>query len=314
MSSSGPRQILGSHDVAAVAEMAVEPSYISEIARKLQDVGEPWSLMTHNIAVQIVSRAAYAMYEEGRLEVVRPSLGGQVESSVKSTLPGHGFKQSDTWREYTVIRSSTDTDQIRSSFLPYVDMDVSMDNKLEIVQHLSSAGNQMAKISERILQDQIQTYVFDQLELSGYNDPGLDVYAERDGKGYGIEVSTRWVNPISSPYVSSKFDEVAEMEEKRGVPVDLLVMAPRFTNRELRRRRDDDIVALRELPAEGEGNPVIVGDFMEDSSGMGPDYPIVAEGYETLQEDLQNVMREYNVLEETEYRNQIVEIIDGFIR
>lgn len=292
--------MLSSEDVGKVAELAVEPSYISEIARKLQETDPVFGDFSLTTIIQIVSRSVFVLGEEERVEIVRPTLRGNTISSPKSSLTGEGFSVTDEWKEYTIVQTIEKPDEIREGFRGVVDESITINDKIEITQFLSSAGKQMAELSEDILEDVVnERFDFDHVTTADFNSPGEDVYAEVDGHGYLFEISVRWVNEISTPYINNKFNLVSNFEMDRGVPVDLVIMAPRFSRRAIDRVEDDDIVEIHELPEEGSGNPVITTE---------------AEHRTVFQNDLDGVFREFNVVSEDDYADQIEQIVTDSIR
>jgi len=109
--------LITQEDVEKVAEMAVEPSYMSEIARKLQDVDPVFHDMGETKAIRVVSRAVQALRKNKVVDVQHPSydeLGGQKEASQHTSIAGEGYAPGDEWHEYTVIHNAgTDFSEVR---------------------------------------------------------------------------------------------------------------------------------------------------------------------------------------------------------
>lgn len=301
-------------DVAKVAELAVEPSYISEIARKLESVDSQFDETNHLNNVQFVARAVQGLESEGSVVVERPDLGGQKQGSQHESLADG---ETGGWREYTIVHTqNTDFDDVRDLFKGVVDPDMTVGEKREIVEFLSRQGNNMAEVSEEVVQDQLGV-LYDNVEVSGYNTSDIDATVELEEKAYAVEVSVRWVNPVGVPYINSKLNHLADKEAEIGKEVDLIVMAPVFTRSVWDRYDDTRFIHLRELPARGQGTPVIIfeeGESLASTEALlGDRFPIVAEDFETFRNDLDDVFREFNVVSERVYRAQIVNIVQGIV-
>ena len=312
-------------DASAVVEMAVEPSYISEIARKLQAADVTYNSMGFNRVIRMVSRAVFALERDNRVETTNPdygTFGGQKKSSPHTSIAGEGFAERGEWKEYTIVKATkTEYGAVRPSFKEFVDPSITFEEKVDIADHISRVGNQMARMSEEILQD-LAVGMFpdaDVMETSGYNDPGVDLYIQgfeapdrrQIEHGVCVEITTRYVNPIGNPYVSSKLNHVMDKESEHGVAVDLIILAPVFTRGMTDKYEDSDIVKLRRVPQFAQGNPIITQDDPEqyeailESNRAGPDYPVVLGGYQTFQEDLAGVLRDYEVMTESVYRYHV---------
>lgn len=142
MSSSAGGEITDV-DAGLVSDMAVEPSYFSEIARKLRRGGYPmgynkedvesdttldrtWDMLTPNAAVRRVSKTAFAltetnpnMYEivEVGYDTERSHEMGESQSGASTHLSFSqvGYTEEDKWRPYKVIHNvATTSDDIGS--------------------------------------------------------------------------------------------------------------------------------------------------------------------------------------------------------
>lgn len=316
--------------VGHVAEVCIEPRYISEAARVLRANMSRWREMSHNVAVSYVSQAVSLLEEEGRIEVTvydYDGFGGQVEGSPRSATffsedQREVFGEGGMWRPYNIAYNrQTDIGSVRHVPVDVIDPNVTIEQKASIADRLSRVGNDMARYSELILQDHIDRVIdqvlpageeLDYVDKSHYQSPGADLYLEYDGVGYVVEVSTRYVNPIDSPYVSHKINQGMNMEVERGVPVNVLIMAPRFTSDVNQRYFGDDMVTLRKLPSDtDDGNPVIVPDSPEvqemaiGTGIVGDNYPIVEDNDSLFISFLDEVLRDYSIVEELEYRRMI---------
>lgn len=319
--------------VGDVASMAVEPSYITELARKLMKTGGRWGDMSLPTAVQYVSRSVRALEEDGRVDVYEfdyDSFGGQATGSRHYAASGEGQGETSRWNPYKIVHNpNTAHGNIQDGHKPMVDRYASVDQKREIADHLSRMGNKQSRRVEGILTDQIHAEVTDPdvFETSDYNDPGVDLFVmgfkTRDGKeidrGLMLEITTRWENPIQDPYIDSKMDGARVLEEEHGVPVDLVVMAPRYSQGVVQKYFGSKIVTLRRLPREGNGTPVIDQDVHsvqlsnEGTDSVGPDYPVMDEFYDTYADDLESVHREFNRVDEMELREDIADIFNSVV-
>jgi len=323
-------ELVTQEDVEKVAEMAVEPSYISEMARKLQQVDPVFGDMGENKAVRVVSRAVQALRKNKVVEVQHPdypSLGGQKASSPHTSIAGEGYAPRDEWQDYTVVyNSGTPESEVRGSYRQVVDPSIPLDEKINTISNLSGIGNEMAQLTEDILYDQVRGQVDDYVVLSrtDYNSPGVDCYVQEftapNGveveRGLALEISTRYVNPIGSPYISNKLNLMMDMEEECGVPVDLVILGPEFTSGMVDKYGDSDMVHLIELPEGAGGNPVVVQDAPDQrgrddaAQVFGPDYPVVSDRYGDFVTSLDNVLRDFDMVPESAYRQQITEAIN----
>lgn len=316
--------------VAKVAEMAVEPAWISEIARKLRTADAGWSSMSWHQSIRQVAKDVQALYQTGEVDVVRQGYGdwgGQEVGSATFEWREDDLVSTSSWNRYTFVHN-TDTpyQNVRPSFERFVDPDITLEEKMGMASVLSERYNEMSRDVEKILDDHLNVIITNPevAEMSDYSDPGIDLYLEDfnagpsgGGKvkhGLAVEVSTRWVNPVDTGYVGKKLNKVKEKEEERDVPVDLLVMAPRFTGTTEDRYEDSDVVTLRELPLDPTGNPIIMPDdagVQEQFGGsgvVGPEYPIIESTDSELFTETQETLREFQLVNELEYRQRIATI------
>lgn len=326
--------------IAQVAEIATEPAWISEIARKLQKVDEEWARMSWEYAVQEVSKAVQALIDTGEVGITvveYGDFGGQEIGSptrqwvTEDTGGGQGEQSqiisSDKWRPYTFVHNTdTPPSSVRQRFRPVVDWDVTLEEKIQVADVLSERYNEMSEDVEYILEDHLNVVITnpDVVHVSDYSDPGIDLYLENfsagpagGGKvdhGLAVEISTRWVNPVDSGYIGSKLNKVMDKEKERDVPVDLLVMAPAYTDDVLERYRDSDVVSLRHLPDNPSGNPLIMPDdkqTQEEFTGtpiVGPDYPVIDVQDAGLFTNTAETLRNFHLVNELEYRQRIATI------
>lgn len=345
--------------ISMVLEMAREPSYVSEIARKLEEYGDNWGL-TGSASVEraaiitsmVGDREAVTIFEVGYGD----DESGQVEASPIHSLTGHdeeseGYK----WNPYTLVHYTNDI-EIRDEFQDVVDPSIPPEDKADMITVLSGRGNDVSRQAEEIMQDVMERQFrhYEEVEIPGYNDPDVDFYVNdpiRREWGLAIEVSTRWVNPIGSRYLDEKMEKAQERD------ADLLIMAPRFTGNLLRKHEDPedemenqdpvrDLVHLHTVPTmepdvyqpfakepseindrESGGNPIIIRDFRdvrdrltgddednrEFSPSVGDSYPVVDDRYEEMIEYLDKVHREYTVITESMYRNEIRESMEPLL-
>lgn len=337
-------------DVAKVAEMAIEPSYVSEIARKLILADEDWSGMGLNSAIVKVAKVVNVLDE--RMDMVvgqQPSdLGGQKKSSPKRSVAGGHAVDLDEWLDYKVIHNpGIPMAEIREGYREYVDPNVTFEDKMEMIRRLSEIGNEVSVQAEEIMQDVMERQFkeYETVEVSDYNDPGVDFYVQDEGKrkwGLAIEVSVRWVNPIGAPYVESKKDDAFERDS------DLIIIAPKFTDGMISKHEDPSMefwhrdpegerVHLHTVPSDSpaiyrpfatdvesvedefdrsSGNPVIIPDsegarrMMQERGNVGEGYPVVDGDMHGFRDLLTEVRRDYMVVTESMYRNYIREAIE----
>lgn len=384
-------------DFGLVSDLAVEPSYISEMARKLQrgqfpmgytvaeaadmdDFDRTWDIVSENTAVRKVAKAVYGLTEQNpeAYTIVRIGYDGDTSESMgesQSIGSSHlsfseiGFQETSEWRDYVVLNNvSTSPDDIGTSLSDaglttmanvlrdMVDEEVSVDEKVDIIQTLSRSGNDLSKLAERVMQDCMERQFknYDRVEYSDYNDPGNDFLVQDDDRrDYGliIEVSTRWVNPIGEPYIQSKVDEAIELEEEgeETTPWDVLILAPRFTQKAIEKYEyseeglyhndpDEGMVHLHRVPvtdpliyspfitdpselsgSSTDGNPLIVPDnerlrsHILDYGHVGDDYPIVDSEMGEYSVSMDFVGRKHSLITESHYRNMLREAIEPLL-
>lgn len=392
---SAEESILSQLDMAMIADLFGEASYISEVARKLRSLNLPmgytveelsevetiastWGSITHLNAVQRVMLAVYILTDEEneRFDVFRQGYdvdeissrgGSQRVGSVHLTFSEDGFIDQKEWKDYAIIHNTKASDlgseldragwhPIGSRIRDNVDLDIGIDEKIDIVKRLSRKGNDVSKDAELILQDVLkrQFRYYEEVGFSDYNDPGPDFWVrDNDRRDYGIvcEISVRHVNPIGTPYISSKINQLLDMEESDDFgdqPFDLVIMAPRFTKDALREYEDPDdpdfhsdplsqMVHLHRVPMEDvsfyrpylyldnqenggdSGNPVIVPDnkSVRDRIGslghVGEGYPVVSDDMLEFINDLEGVFRDFQVIPESYYRNMIRESVEPLL-
>jgi len=335
--------------IARVAEAAAEPSYLSEIARKLDRVyeGQAWS-------VRQVAQAVSVLQQDDRLETY--SVGyedndGQVESSPKFSLdPEGGLDETTEWNSYTVVYNPDQSiDNIDDKLNEELNHTISPEDKIEVINLLSGAGNRVSRQAEKIMQDAMERQFreYEETFFEGYNNPGIDYYVidgDRRGFGLAIEISTRYENPVDGPYLDSK------QEKAMNKDLDLVIIAPSFTDT-LRGRFEDvgderwhsdpegQITHLHRVPndrpevyrpfamapaddaeLDNDGFPIIVPDSdrvrqkLSDTGHVGDDYPIVDDNAGGFLDALDSVGRDFNTITESEYRLQVREAIEPLLQ
>jgi hypothetical protein len=143
-------------DVDRVWELAIEPSYISEIARKLQEAVEEWSEVSENTAVRRVAKIVEVLSNRPDIDTLTapPTIGGQAEGSPKRSFGPGGFVVETEWRDYKLIHNpGTPLEDVREGLRDFVDTSVTVESKLSLIQTLSGSGNEISRISEEIMQD-----------------------------------------------------------------------------------------------------------------------------------------------------------------
>jgi hypothetical protein len=352
MSSEGSDSDIGQSDVEAVATMAYEPSYISEIARKMQLAFDDWAELSHNAAVVRVSKIVNALSQNRNVDVeeIGANEGLQMEGSPhKSAVPAE-VREGNEWLDYKIVwNKSGNIDEGVEEALEYTDPNVTVRDKVDMVAALSNLGNVVSRLAEEIMQDvfERQFRYYDKIEVPEYNDPGVDFYVEDEGNrewGLCIEVSVRYVNPIDKPYVESKKEKAIDKD------ADLVILAPKFTDGMLRKHENEDdpawhsdpegrIVHLHRVPPKdydfyrpftfdvGEfkenettrGNPIIVPDkeavrsIVSDTGLVGDRYPVVDSSFDEFRNLLETVNREYTVIPESRFRNFIREAVEPLL-
>ena len=329
--------------IQRVLQAAAEPSYISEIARKLDDAfpEQTWN-------VSDVVQAVSVLEDNGRVEtfdVGYDGTDGQVEGSPHNVLDPQLDGSTTEWKTYTIVHwEDGNIENIQDDeILDFVEPAVTVEQKASVIRELSGIGNVMSEWAELIMQDEMvrQFRNYDVVNVPQYNDPGLDFYVEDDEQrkyGLAIEVSTRYENPVDRPYLNSKQDKALERD------ADLLVLAPEFTAELLdeyenvdderwhSQTEGDEVTHLHTVPNDrpgvyrpfvanpvdftdggSDGFPVIVPDDqrlrdkLRDTGHVGDSYPIVDDDGEAFMDLLDGVSRNYNAVRESVYRNQLRE-------
>lgn len=341
---------VGQEDTARIVELATEPSYISEIARKLIKHDPDWELGML-ATINKVSAIVGILGEQGRAEVFTQDYQsdsmGQEESSPKSSLVDVADTTDHHWNSYTIVHLPDGTN-VRDDYKDIVDQSMTPDEKMKMVETLSNQGNKVSKQAELIMQDVMERQFkhYDVTESPDYNDPGVDFYVEDEDQrewGLSLEVSTRFVNPIDKPYMESKKQKAFERDS------DLVIMAPKFTDEMLDEYEDpesegwhddplSDIVHLHRVPPKdptvyypfamnsseinqkgGTGNPIIIADSessrerLSNTGNVGDRYPVVDDDYGLMIDSLKYVGRDYTVITESQYRNSIRESIEPLL-
>lgn len=337
-------------DVARVVELASEPSYISEIARKLVKHDPAWNT-AEITAIEKVSIIVSFLEDRDDINIYEVGYNtgamGQAQSSPKHSLTEDDEGFTDTWNPYTLVYTYEGT-TIREEYQDIVDESVDPIDKIQAIEELSSNGNKVSKEAELIMQDVMERQFkhYDVTETPDYNDPDVDFYVEDEFNrewGLAVEISVRYVNPIDQPYLDSKKENAEEMD------ADLLIIAPKFTDNLLEQYEDpddpgwnadplSDMVHLHRLPPDSptvyypfarkpdeikefndSGNPIIVSDreeqkeILEETGNVGDAYPIVDDDYAGFIEAIDAVNRESIVLTESQYRNAIRESIEPLL-
>lgn len=352
MSGSEDIEVMNQRDFDAVWTLAMEPSYVSEIARKMRLLYDDWAELNENTAVRIAANIVHAMENNFDVEIshMGPDAGGQLKSSPKYSIGPNGMMETEEWRDYKIIYNRNakmeDTDE---KALELVDMNTTLQEKRERIKNLSEKGNIASRKAEEVLQDILRKQFrhYDVIETPDYNDPGVDFYVEDEGNrewGLAVEISTRYVNPIGEPYVDSK------KESSTSRDADLLILAPRFTGNMFSKYEDDEdpiwhvdpegeMVHLHRLPpkelepykpfipveeesnleSDDRGNPIVTPDsgrVREMATGnrlVGDEYPVVDSNYTGFIDDLGEVERDWVVIPEMRYRYYIRESIEPML-
>jgi len=319
--------------VMEVAEAAVEPSYYSEISRKLIEAGI-WNTGVYNgtrrvsIAVDLFIRNHDE--DDFRFERIQ---AGQREGSPHYKLGSgednfDGVSPSDEWRPYNLFwNKSTEYEDItQEEIQDFVDPSVTFEEKRERIHTISSMGKMNSENAELILQDQIRPAfmshtprptILEKID-TGFNDPGVDSLVKAQSpelpkSSFAFEISVRWDNPIGVPYLESKRKQALNMEAEVGTTVDTVMMAPDFAGDFESEFVHQYILPTPLEPALGKvlGTPIIVADppetveLAEGSAVVGENYPIVTRDFEEFREFLTSVGRSFRIVEELEYRAMI---------
>ena len=221
-----------------------------------------------------------------------------------------------------------------------------MESKRNLITELSSWGNENSKDIEHIFEDVLRRQFkhFDEVEYGNYSDPGLDFWVnDTEQRDYSIayEITARWTNPVDSPYFENK------KEKADAKDADLAILGASFTDNLLGKYEDVDgemwhkdplaeNVHLHHVPEDDPyvyrpfahtrkerdelditgGTPVVVQDphrqkeIMQNQGRVGEDYPVVNNDKERFRKAMDVVMRDYNVITESELRYQIREAIE----
>lgn len=341
---------IAQQDVSDVLEMASEPSYVSEIARKLIAVDPAWAV-AEITAIEKVAILVTMIEDRNDVEIINVGYDGidtgQRESSPKNSLKGDGDSDEHVWEPYTIVHYLNEP-EVREEYQPVIDQSITVEEKAEMVKTMSKDGNDVSRNAELILQDVLERQFkhYKQVETPDYNDPGVDFYVkDMDQRDYGlaVEVSVRWVNPIDKPYFEAKKEKAFDKD------ADLLIIAPKFTNQLLEDYENPDrkdwnadplseMIHLHRVPSDepsvyhpfskkpdelgdedSTGNPVIVADDqrvrdrLKRLGHVGNDYPIVDDDYVEHAMAMDSVGRDYNTISEAEYRNQIREALEPLL-
>lgn len=345
--------------VSAALQVAFEPCYLAEIARKINA-----SELELEVREEQMAQVASMMADRDDVDLYTVDYqdnGGQAQGSLREVGDeGSAFSTEDdedgekivqvNWEPYTIMHNTgIGYGELDDAIKEVVNPDRTVDQKREIINVLSGTGNDMSRTAERIMQDEMQRQFrnYRVREIPEYNDPGMDFYVEDTDKrdyGLGIEVSVRWENPIDSPYIKSKQDKVFDRDG------DLVILAPRFTDKSLDRYEDIENKEWHQIP-EGEmthlhtvpndeptvyrpfamasiddselrssGFPVIVpdGDKVRERLRAGNhvsgNYPLVDTGGDAFLNNLDEVERESRVITESGYRSQVREAIEPLLR
>lgn len=341
---SGEAQV----DISRVADMAAEPSYLSEIARKLNDAYD-----VSRYDVELVARAASVLADRDGFELYDVGYGDNGGQSVGSmhyaSNPDGGLEETKEWREYTVLHNENPSlgdmdEEIREK----VNVSISVPDKVAVIDILSGRGNFVSRAAERIMQDAMERQFreYEDIQYGDYNDPGIDFTVRDEGRrnyGLSVEVSTRWENPIGSPYIGSKED--AALNED----FDVAVLAPAFRDSLLEQYENVDsnewhadpegeITHLHRVPTDRPavyrpfastppdddfdpdgGFPVIVPDSerVRERIGrmghVGNDYPIVDSDFREFTNALESVDRDFRLIRESGYREQLRQAVEPLL-
>ena len=319
-------------DVAKVAEMASEPSYVSEVARKLQLADARFASYNLTTVIDIVRKAVQALdetrdYDVDVARVGYSNIGGQEEASpIYSWVEGE-LRENDEWWPYTLFH--VENQPVRESYRKYVDRSIAVEDKIGTIDTLSYDGNEISKEAELILQDLVTSDLISDIgyyETPSYNDGGVDLYLEDfnsnitgkkehiDG-GVIIEISVRWINPIGIPYMEEKTNKREEYESDRDVPVDLIVLAPSFTGTVENTYSDTGISRIGRVPIEPDGNPILLQDeesLRNMASSLpftGNMYPVVRSSRANMIGALDSVARDYDTIYELDYRRDLLQVL-----
>jgi len=186
---------VGSLDVSMVAELLAEPSYLTEVARKLIELNAPlgfdrgelrevesvkrtWGDLETYAATAKVSLAVATLRDDGgtrRFQVEEPdydssnTVGLGTSQAVGSMHPSLTSEDGPTkeWETYTIVHNEMGPEvgnalsqegyqEIAGDMKQLVDQTVTFDEKVEAVKLLSRSGNDVSKFAERIMQDAME--------------------------------------------------------------------------------------------------------------------------------------------------------------
>jgi len=333
--------------VSLVLEMAVEPSYLSEIVRKVNK-----NIPAQSLSVSQVAQVASMVSDRDGVELETVGYGrneGQSIGSPHNSLADDSGDGTTKWEEYTIIHNKdTQASDVRDEVRDIIDPTVTVREKSKVVDTLSGEGNSVSRQAEEIFQAVMsrQFRAYDITESGGYNDPGIDFIAsDTTQRGYtlALEVSVRYENPVDRPYIEAKKESAFDID------ADLLVMAPRFTDNmrskhepiddgEWHSSPEGEIVHLHRVPSEtpevyrpfaeavppeyerdDDGFPVILPDnartreVLGEGDKVGGPYPVVDGNKPSFRSALDSVAREYDGISESGYRTQLREAMEPLL-
>lgn len=334
-------------DFAQVLEITVEPMYLSEIARKLDDLFDAgWNIGK-------VSAIAGVLMSEGRvdmMEVDYQGTGGQVVGSIHVTRARGGDREeTKEWKPYTiVINDETTVDDVRDEIMEVVNPSLTPEDKARMITTLTSEGNRISKQAEAITQDAMarQFREYETKEFTDYNDEKPDFYvADESRRDFGIhvEVTVRYDNPIGNPYVDSK------RESRYDEEGDIVILAPEFAQNILEKYELPSDITWHQSPQnqpihahrvpmdrpeiyrpfaqsvperfeqERSGFPVILPDgdgtreLLSERGHVGQNYPLVDDSKQEFVDALEHVNRDFQGITESGYRNEVRESIEPLL-
>jgi hypothetical protein len=396
--SSSDEELFTEVDISLVEDCFREPSYISEVARKMRDANMPlgysveqldeletlsrtWNDITENHSVRLAAFIANFLTDDGEGDFIKEPVEYDVEEdadygesqvigSVKTAMGPEGGVEQKEWRDYQIVHKQGNIDsevgsplretgwhELATRLEEKINPSMSREAKRDMIKSLSRAGNKSAMNTEKIAKDvfERQFKYYDEVGWSEFNQPGPDFYVVDENQrehGLVLEVSSRFVNAIGDPYITTKIDKIVDMEGKddfEDVPYDLAILAPRFSKRSEDRYEDpgspewhktptSEMVHLHRVPNPEEtlyrhflqedirqagdiegGNPIVVPDIervkerLVSGNQVGKDYPVVDEDFSDFEDSLQYVNREYDVISESRYRNMLRESIEPLL-
>jgi hypothetical protein len=334
--------------IQKVLQAAIEPSYISEIARKLGDAfpDETWN-------VSNVAQSVSVLSNNDRVDLIDVGYQGADGQEIGSPhLAADPSVEGGTkeWATHTIVHwDDGDIDSVdNDTILDFVEPAVTVSQKANVIDRLSGEGNEISRQAEKIMQDELsrQFRNYDVVQTPGYNNPGLDFVVEDEEQrkyGLAVEISTRYENPVDGPYLGSKQDKALAED------YDLAILAPAFTE-ELReeyervtyerwhKETEGEITHLHRVPTDKPevyrpfatepvdlgsdiepGFPVIVSDGdrvrdkLRDTGHVSDNYPVVDRGGGDISDLLDGVERDYRVIPESGYRTQLRESLEPLL-